>query len=186
MATLIVSVMNAVGWTLFYWLSGGIFEDTETTELRVYTILMFIIVSAVGGISSLVCTKVFNSVILKTGANMISTAIAAAPFVLLITPKWMLQKTAPKWQMFLIAVIIYSIVYLFFFSICIWPTYGMGGGTGLRDIGFFFGKVFLMFVVILAATLYPDSSTGQTMVSCGFVFSAPMSLILSIYHKVVD
>ena len=188
MFTAFVSLGNAVGWTLFYWLSGGIFEDTETTEIRVFTILAFFICSAVAGISSLICTKVFNSVILRTGSNILSTALAAAPFVLLITPKSMLvmHTTAPRWELFLTAVIIYAIAYLYFFGICIGPTFLNGYGDGLRDIQFFFGKMIALLIVLGAVTLYPDSSTGQEIFSYGFGISIPMSLVLSIYHKVVD
>ena len=85
--TLIVSALNAIGWIIFYFYLGGM---SEPPDVRLATILWFVICSAIGGLVSFHCTHVFDSVLLNAGHNFLTTSMAAAPLILMTYPSSLL------------------------------------------------------------------------------------------------
>ena len=185
--TLIVSVLNAAGWIGYYVFSGGINEPTETSAVRICTILGFIICSAVAGLVSFHCTHVFNSFLLNAGHNSLTTAMASAPLILMTTNKSMLKDPdCLSWGMILLIIVLYLIAYFFYFATCIWPTYSMGGGDGLRDLMFLGVKFVVIAGILCYVTSFPHYTVGQYAFAYGLITSIPMSIILAIRSKITD
>ncbi len=187
MFNFVIGGLNAAGWVSFYIFSGGINEPTETTALRIFTILGFVICSIVASLVSFHCTQVFDSFLLNAGHNILTTAMASAPLILAIMPEQRISGQDPAgFKQVLISIILYLIAYFFYFATCIWPTYSMGGGEGLRNLMFLFGKFVIISIIIYVASSYPTIDVGQAAFAYGLITSAPMSIILAIRSKITD
>lgn len=185
--TLVVTVLNAAGWIGYYIFSGGINESTETPEVRAYTILGFIVCSVIAGLVSFHCTHVFDSCLLNAGHNILTTAMATAPLMLVIAPKAaFIDPNSIGLKQIIISIVLYFVAYFFYFSTCILPTYAMGGGPGWRGLGWLFGRFVCNATLLGIASNYPTTSIGQSCLGYGLVLSVPMSIILAIRNRITD
>lgn len=181
--TFVITILNAAGWLCYYFFSGGFFESTETASVRFITIFSFILCSVIAGIASFLCTHVFNSLLLNAGNNILTTAFISAPFIFLVYPNSMYQKSVKE---VILVFVFYLLAFFSYFALCVWPTLEMGYGDRPIKLAFIFCRFIMISAIIIFLTKYPTLNVGQFIFTCGLVISAPMSIVLAIRSKIID
>lgn len=188
MFTLIVSILNAASWSVAYLYFGVLVHNPEyhpstyTPEYIFAAFAMIVLCSAISGLVSLHCTHVFDSFLLNTLHNIITTTMVSAPLVLLLFRKTMEDPGVLGWGEFIWCVIAYAVAYFAYF--CFFIAEECGFDVPLQPP--LWARLLIVVLVTYYASSIPTVGDGTFAFGCGFLISIPMSIVLSIRSKITD
>lgn len=164
MLTTFVSVLNAIGWIVYYIASGGFLESSETAQVRMFTIITIILASVAAAVIGYVFRGAFEGLFSNIINHIFCTALCMTPFVFCFYGS--LYWTQRVWGF-----ILFSIVFIFYIVLF----------CSQIDI-IILVKLVAFVVVLVVATGFTDRYVAEYAMGSGIMIGGIPALINGIYN----